>query len=544
VLGGVEANTEQQSLVNLSGEGGPSDFIQVVQGYQKGDLTGYSDIIKTNMLSYFGDVSYGYKDRYKIEGVVRRDASSRFGENNKWATFPSVKTYWIFSDEPWLKSIHDVLSFGKIRVSVGSSGNIDGDPLLQYNSFIPTSNIGAGINDIFENKLDVSTYGGQGGLVSDFNKIANRSLSWSKSTEINYGMDLEFFNHRIYVTADVYSRYIKGSVFTSQLAPYMGYNSIRSNLVDLISNGWEMNLTGYLFPRDNKFQWDWTLNLSSNKTVVAKLGNGGRDYINGTYAFVEGMPAFQYYTYEYLGPLQDVNDLPVNPMTGQPLSYYGADAGLALNQQGKIFAGMPLFTDVNGDYQIDGGDYGSDKKIIQGKSPEPKVMGGLSTNIKYGNLSLRIQSSFSFGSYVFNTSLQQMLSQYDDNILFINNALYDLSGTVKFWEKPGDKSYYPMRFITYSDGGSARSFRESSMFIEKGDYWSIDNVTLSYNLPQQIVKRVGVKGINFYTTMMNAYMWKASKNIPDPRMITKTGYYNGQGYPISRSMVLGLNVNF
>jgi TonB-linked SusC/RagA family outer membrane protein len=543
VLGGTEANIEQQSLVNLTGEGGPSDFIQVVQGYGKGDLTGSSDIVKTNMLSYFGDISYGYKNRYKIEGVLRRDASSRFGENNKWATFPSAKTYWIFSDEPWLKSIHNVLSFGKIRVSIGSSGNIDGDPLLQYNSFIPTSNIGASINDIYENRLMVSTYGGQGGLVSDFNKIANRSLSWSKSTEINYGTDLEFFNHRLYITADLYSRYIKGSVFTSLLAPYMGYNSIRSNLVDLISNGWETSITGYLFPRDNAFQWDWTLNLSRNKTVVAKLGNGGRDYISGNYAFVEGMPAFQYYTYEYLGVLQNVNDLPVNPMTGQPLSYYGADAGLALNQQGKIFPGMPVFTDVNGDYQIDGGDYGNDKKIIQGKSPEPRIMGGLSTNIKWKNVSLRVQSSFSFGNYIFNTSLQQMLSQYDDNILFLTNALYDLSSSVKFWSKPGDKAYYPMRYITYSDGGSARSFRESSMFIERGDYWSIDNVTLSYNLPQRIVKRFGLRGINVYSTMINAYMWKASATVPDPRVITKTGYYNGQGYPISRSMVLGLNVN-
>lgn len=544
VLAGTETNMEQQSLVNLSGEGGPSDFIQVVQGYKKGDLSGYSDIVKTNMLSYFGNVSYGYKNRYKIEGVVRRDASSRFGENNKWATFPSVKTYWIFSDEPWLKSIHDVLTFGKLRFSVGSSGNIDGDPLLQYNSFIPTSNIGAGIHDIYANRLVTSTYGGQGVLISDFNKIANRSLSWSKSTEINYGADLEFFNHRLYVTADIYSRYIKGSVFTSVLAPYMGYNSIRSNLVDLISNGWEMNVTGYLFPRDNPFQWDWTLNLSQNKTVVAKLGNGGRDYISGNYAFVEGMPAFQYYTYEYLGVLQNVNDLPVNPMTGQPLSYLWADAGLALNQQGKIFPGMPLFTDVNGDYQIDGADYGYDRKIIQGKSPEPKIMGGLSTNLKFKNFSLRVQSSFSFGNYIFNTSLQQMLSQYDDNILFITNALYDLSNSVKFWSKPGDRAYYPMRFITYSDGGSARSFRESSMFIEKGDYWSVDNVTLSYNLPARLVKRTGLRGINVYSTLINAYMWKASATIPDPRIITKTGYYNGQGYPISRSMVLGINVNF
>lgn len=542
-LAGTEINMDQQSLVNLNGDGGLSDYIKVVQGFKKGNIYGTSDIVKTNMLSYFGDLSYGYKDRYNIEGVLRRDASSRFGENNKWATFPSVKTYWIFSDEPWFKPIKPILSFAKLRLSYGVSGNVDSDPLLQYNSLITTSNIGAGMNDIYADKMNVGTYGGQGVVIPDFNKIANKTLSWTKSSEIDYGLDLQLFNHRIYITADAYSRYIKGSVFTSQLAPFMGYNSIRSNLVDMISNGWELNLTGYLFPRDNNFQWDWTLNLSQNRTVIAKLGNGGRDYISGNYAFIEGQPAFQYYTYDYLGPLQKLSDLPVNPMTGQPVQYYGSDAGLALNEQGKIFPGMPLFKDVNGDYLIDGGDYGNDKMIIQGKSPEPKIMGGLNTNIKYKNISLRIESSFAFGFYVFNTSLQQMLSQYDDNVAFFTQALYKLPASMSFWQKPGDNAYYPMRYITYSDGGSARSFRESSMFIERGDYWSIDNATLSYNIPQRFLRKIRLRQLNLYTTVRNAFMWKASI-VPDPREVTKTGYYNGQGYPISRSMVLGVNINF
>ncbi|MES1159862.1 MAG: hypothetical protein ABUM51_03830, partial [Bacteroidota bacterium] len=540
-LAGAEINMDQQSATQLYGEGGPSDYIQVVQGFKKETMNGYSDIVQSNLLSYFGNLSYGYKGRYKVEGVVRRDASSRFGENNKWATFPSVKSYWIFSQEPFLKPLENVLSFGKFRASYGVSGSIAADPLLQYNSLIASSNIGAGINDIYENKMDVKTYGGGGTLLADFNKIANKSLSWSKSKEVDYGLDLEFFNHRIYLTGDIYSRYSSGNVFTSLLSPEVGYNSIRSNLVDMISNGWEMGITGYLFPRTSDFQWDVTLNFSRNSTTIAKLGNGGRDYINGNYAFVTGQPAFQYYTYEYRGPLQSINDLPVNPATGQRLMYYGADAGLGLNQQGYIFPGMPLFTDVNGDFLIDGGDYGNDKKIIQGKSPEPKIQGGFQTNIKYKGLNLRVQSSFAFGHYIFNTSLQQMLSQYDDNTLFFTKALYDLSGSVKFWEKPGDKAYYPMRFITYSDGGSARSFRESSMFIEKGDYWSIDDITLSYNIPKKWTDRIGLRGLNFYSTVRNAYMWKASK-VPDPRMITKTGYYNGQGYPINRSLVLGLNV--
>lgn len=543
-LGGTEVNMEQQSFSRLYGEGGPSDYIRVVQGFSKDNIFGTSDIVKANLLSFLGNISYSYKDRYRIEGVLRRDGSSKFGANNKWTTFPSVRSSWTFSREPFFASLANIISYGKLRLSYGSSGSIDADPLLQYNSLISTTNVGAGIiGDIYSNRINVNTYGGNGTIVPDFNKIANRSLSWSKSTEINYGLDLELFKNRVYVSADIYSRYTSGLVFTSNLAPYVGYTSIRSNLVDMISNGYELGITGYLLPRSNAFQWDVTLNLAKNTTTIAKLGNQGRDYISDNYAFVLGQPAFQYYTYEYLGPLQNVDDLPVDPLTGQPMSYYGADAGLALNQQGRIFPGMPVFTDVNGDYKIDGGDYGNDKKIIQGKSPEPKIQGGLHTHLKYKNLNLRIQSSFAYGHYIFNTSLQQMLSQYDDNTLFFTDALYDLSGSVNFWQKPGDKSYYPMRYITYGDGGSARSFRESSMFIQKGDYWSIDNVTLSYTLPQTLTGRSGLRRVNIYSTVRNVYIWKAS-DVPDPRVITKTGYYNGQGYPINRSLVLGLNVQF
>lgn len=538
---GTEMKMDRQSTDWVEGEDGPSDYIKVLKGYKKEAINGGSDVVKSNMLSYFANLSYGYKDRYKIEGVVRRDGHSRFGANNKWATFPSLSTYWIFTREPWMNT--SILSFGKLRFSYGMAGQIDPDPLLQYNSFIATSNIGTSINNIYSNKLDIKTYNGKTVLISDFNKIANRSLSWSTSEEINYGLDLEFFKDRLYVTTNLYSRYEKGLIFTSALSPFMGFNSIRSNLVDMISNGYELSLTGYLFPRTNAFQWDWTVNLARNKTVIAKLGNGGRDYINGDYAFVVGQPSFQYYTYEYLGPLQDEADLPVNPMTGTPMTYLWADAGLAIGRAGKIFPGMPLFTDVNGDYQVDGADYGYDKKIIAGKSPEPKLMGGLSTNVRFKQFTFRVQSSFAFGHYIFNTSLQEMLSQYDDNIAFFQNALYDYGKDVRFWEKPGDDAFYPMRYINYGDGGSARSFRRSSMFIEKGDYWNIDNITISYSLPAKLSSKLSMRNAQVYCTMRDVYMWKKS-NVPDPRQVSKTGYYVGQGYPITRNISLGLNINF
>lgn len=541
---GVEINTDCSQYSWIAAEGGSSDYLKVIQGYQKENINAFSDIVKTNMLSYFGSATYGlFRNRYKIEAVIRRDASSRFGANNRWATFPSIKTHWVFSDEPPLKdAFENWLDFGKLRISYGTAGSIASDPLLQYNSLVSINNVGSGLNNIYSNKMDVKTYGGKSLLVSDFNKVANRNLSWSKSSEINYGIDLELFDRRLLITGDLYSKYISGLIYRSELPPYVGFNSLESNLVDMISNGYEVNITSYLFPHNRDFQWSWTANFSRNKTVVAKLGNGGRDYISGDYAFVAGRPAFQYYTYEYLGTLDSFEDLPVNPMNGQAMSYLWADAGLALGLQGRIFPGMPLFTDANGDYQIDGADYGYDKKIIDNKSPEPKVLGGLSTNIRYKGFSLRAHSSFAFGHYIFNTTLQQQLSNFDDQQRFFMLAAYKFDES-KFWQKPEDGSYYPMMYVSYSDGGSSRSFRRSSMFIEKGDYWSLDNVSLSYNLPDQITSFLKMNRANVYVTINNAFMWKESQ-VFDPRAVSKTGYYNGSGYPISRNYIFGVQFQF
>ena len=541
---GMEMNTDQSQYSWIAAEAGSSDYLKVIQGYQKENINAFSDMVKTNMLSYFGSAAYGLlRNRYKVETVLRKDASSRFGANNRWATFPSIKAHWVFSDEPFLKDVFENwMNFGKIRVSYGSAGSIASDPLLQYNSLISINNVGADLNNIHSNKMDVKTYGGKSLLVSDFNKVANRNLSWSKSNEINYGIDLELFNKRLLITGDIYSKYTSGLIYRSYLPSYVGFNSLESNLVDMISNGYEVNITSYLFPHNSDFQWSWTMNFANHKTVVAKLGNGGRDYIGGDYAFVVGRPAFQYYTYEYIGTLDSFDDLPVNPMNGQALQYLWADAGLALGLQGRIFPGMPLFTDANGDYQIDGANYGYDKKIIDNKSPEPKILGGLSTNIRYKNFSLRAHSSFAFGHYIFNTTLQQQLSNFDDQQRFFMLAAYKFDES-KFWQKPGDGSYYPMMYISYSDGGSSRSFRRSSMFIEKGDYWSLDNVSLSYNLPGKIISYLKMNRANLYITVNNAFMWKKSQ-VLDPRTVSKTGYYNGNGYPISRNYIFGLQFQF
>ena len=547
---GTELNSSRLNQLRAEGEDGMSDYMKVIQGYKKDRTYAFSDIVTSNMFSLFGLLSYGYaNNRYKIEGVFRRDASSRFGSNTRWANFPSVKAHWAFSEEPWLKPYTaSWLDFGKIRASFGTSGEIYYDPLLQYNSLISMpGGIGSGVYGIDSNKMEVKTYGGALALVSDFDKIANKDLTWSWSKELDYGLDLELFGRRLNMTFDLYSRYISNLVYRSDLPAYVGFNQISSNLVDMVGHGFETSITAYLFPRTSKVQWDWTLNLGHNTMKIAKLGNGGRDYISHdaqwhNFAFIEGSPAFQYYMYNYLGTLDNYSDLPVNPLTGEALSYTYADAGLARNLQGRIFPGMPVFEDVNGDYKIAGYEAEEDMKIIAGKTPEPKVTGGLSTGFKYKNLSVRINTSFAFGHWIVNTTLQEQLSRFDDAATFYQYGLYKFDNS-KFWTGPNDGSYYPMIYVNYWEGGGARSFRMSTMFLERGDYWSIDNINISYNLPAKWMDKLRMRGINVYVNASNVAMWKRSQ-VLDPRRISRTGYYNGEGYPVSQTIVLGAQLQF
>ncbi|MDY3979213.1 MAG: SusC/RagA family TonB-linked outer membrane protein [Tidjanibacter sp.] len=542
---GAELNTSTLNQLRVEAIDGMSDYLKVVQGYKKENTYGYSDIVTSNMLSFFTMLSYGYKEnRYKIEGVFRRDGSSRFGANNKWANFPSLKVHWAFSEEDFMAGTKSWLDFAKLRVSYGTSGDIYYDPLLQYNSLLALSSISGGLGSVSSNQMDVKTYGSKLALVSDFNKIANKDLSWSRSKEINYGADIEMFGRRLNLTVDLYSKYLSDMIYSSTLPKYVGFNQLSSNLVDMVSNGYEVSLTGYLFPRTSKVQWDFTLNLAHNTTIIAKMGNNGRDYINAdsNYAFVVGAPAFQYYMYEYAGALDEYSDLPVDPFTGEALKYTYADAGLGRNLQGRIFPGMPIFTDVNGDYLVDGSYSSTDTKIIANKSAEPKITGGLSTCFRYKDLSIRINSSFAFGHWIFNTTLQQQLSRFDSSQDFYQYALYKFDDSM-FWSAPGDGSYYPMIYVDYMDGGSARTFRVSSMFLEPGDYWNIDNLTISYNLPQRWTKAINMRGINVYATGSNLFMWKRSQ-VLDPRMVSRTGFYNGSGYPISKTFTFGVQLQF
>ena len=181
-------------------------------------------------------------------------------------------------------------------------------------------------------------------------------------------------------------------------------------------------------------------------------------------------------------------------------------------------------------------------KVIEGKTAEPKITGGLSTGFKYKNFSFRINTSFAFGHWIFNTTLYEQLSRLDNSSDFYQYALYRFDES-KFWSGPGDNSYYPMLYVNYWEGGGASIYRKSSMYLERGDYWSIDNINISYNLPDKWMSKIRLRGINVYLNISNVAMFKAS-SVLDPRKVSRVGFYNGEGYPLSQTFVIGTQIQF
>lgn len=148
------------------------------------------------MNSYFGRLRYNFKEKYMLEATIRRDGSSVFGEDVRWATFPSVAAGWIFSDEPFIKKFY-WLSFGKIRASWGRSGQ------KFHQSYLAHGLMGPSGQDFL----------GEEGMMPDrFGGLLNRKLSWEKTDQYDLGLDVSFLDYRIKMTLDYYYRYTKGQL--------------------------------------------------------------------------------------------------------------------------------------------------------------------------------------------------------------------------------------------------------------------------------------------------------------------------------------------
>ena len=375
------------------------------------------------MLSYYGRVNYSFDGKYLLTATVRRDASSRFSKDTRWGTFPSVALGWTLTEEPWLKD-NKVVSNLKLRASYGVTGQQEGIGNYNYLPVYTSSVTGA---EAFINGQYITTYRPEA-YVSD--------LKWETTTSWNFGLDFGFLNGRIGGAIDFYTRKTKDLLASVPTAAGTNFSkTILTNVGNVDSKGIEVSLNAT--PIQTK---DWEWNLSYNftwqnmKVKNLSLTQGGSQ------------------TNVKVGPSIDAYQFQVLSEGYEPYMFYVYHQ-LYDSETGKPIEGA--YADLNDDGEI------NDADLYRYHSPAPKYIMGLSTSLRYKQLTLGMSFRANIDNYVYNG--MGMSTGAWETVSYNNSQLNNLNTS---FLKTGFKTRQYL----------------SDYYVENASFLKLDNLSLSYNV--------------------------------------------------------------
>lgn len=530
-MAGMDVEFNQYKLLSAEGWAGVSDQIQVVRGFTSQNMRAGSDYQAHGLLSYYGRLVYDYDSRYMLSAVLRGDGSSRFGQNNKWGMFPSASAAWLISEEEFFKGKFPTLTLLKLRGSLGSAGKLPGSNYLSYNLY--DVNVGGYYGS------NAPSYNGVPSIRPNFeNGVAQPNISWERSLEWNVGLETEFLNGKYQFMIDMYNREGSNILMDVLLPLTTGYTTAKTNSIGVRNSGVEIVLAANPLKRGGPVNWSTRLNISYNKNTIMSLPNSGRDIIfsagsfDKTHILSVGRPINTFYMYKTNGIFSTVDDIPINPLTGEKLGVPGP------YQPGDMW-----FADLDGDYLINPFETDVNPDKLPYGDPNPKITGGWINNFTYKNFNLSIFTSFLFNRDVLNTfgaDVFENVSGTGDLAYFARISTPDFS-KMNIWRKPGDKaSYpaYPMSTYRYY------YVRGQTFWLEKGGYVRLKSISFSYDLPARIINKWKLSQVRFYGVMDNVLMLQQSDRLPDAEAVDYYGQYTGGGYPIPKKYTIGLQLQF
>lgn len=511
----------------------PTDDIKVVQGVSQQNIFGSSDLRKSAMLSFTGQLSYDYLGRYILNASYRGDASSRFGKETKWGYFPAVSLGWIASEESFLKNV-SWLSTLKIRASYGLSGTQPSDFYAPYNVW----------------DTPQTTYDGESIAMPSFSKpLTLPNLTWTKSRQGNIGADIYLFNNRLNFTVDFYSKQTKNPIFQFDFPFYSGYSKLSYNVpMKILNEGMDLSIQSRNLSGSSALQWTTNLNLSYNRNRLAALPYGNRSFTmssrdyNQNLLFTVGGPIYGWGQMIYQGVYNRLKDIPVNPITGKALTYFKG------NYQGM--PGFPKWKDVNGDYDVwsDEDKGAQDGDIVPTGDPNPRFTGGLYNEFTFKRFSVGILATFTFKRDIINTFMSNQYANvfnFGGIANFANSRLPDLS-KVDYWtptkaQDPNYNAQFPS--LSPYSANFYQFLPFSTLWNEKGDYFKIKTITVGYQLDPKWLTKLKIRGARFYGIMDNIFTFQSS-SVPDAELVSPQGEYTGGSYPLPKKITLGLEVTF
>ena len=473
---------------------------------------------------FFARLNYDYKSRYLLEVNGRYDGSSRFASDHRWGFFPSVSVGWNLTEEPFMENYRHVLSQFKVRASIGRLGNQAGAGLYTFASTMGiSSNLGGYIfND--GRHLYLNAPG-----------VINPATTWEKVDSKNLGIDFGFFNGTLSGSFDIFQRDTKDMLGPGVDFPdFFGASAPQTNNAQLRNRGWELTLN-YRGKIGNDITYNIGGSLSDATAEVTAYENPtGADPVNNWY---KGKKVGEIWGYRTDGLIK----------TQEQADEYNRTHNNKFFTTEKWTPGDIAFRDLNDDGYVNNG---------------TNKLGDMGDMVVVGNTTPRYQYTISGGinwkglgmSFIF-----QGVGKRDwnpaGNVYFWGSSSYAQVTLFKehldYWTPDNPNAYYPKPYI--HTAGGVRKFQAKTgsnttdQYLQSAAYCRLKNLTISYDLPQNIIKKAGLSQVRVFVSGENLFTITNLKGMFDPEVIFAQNSYNKEGgkqYPINRVYSIGLSVGF
>jgi TonB-linked SusC/RagA family outer membrane protein len=463
-----------------------------IDGYDSDELLGTwaggrnvnnrrSTFFKYRFNSVFARANYVYDGKYLVNATYRRDGSSRFGPDSKWANFASIGWGWIFTNESFLAD-NQILSHGKIRGSYGTTGN-DNINDFRFTSLFTSTNI---------------IYGNLIGLAPSFLSVPG--FQWETTRKLDFALELGFLKDRFFLNVNWFRNLSTDLLVDQRIPTQTGFGSYLGNFPGVIENkGWEIELVTNNLGPNSEFKWKTNFNISLLENTLLE------------YPDLENSPNSTRYR---LGEAIPNPAFPVNLV--RTLIFEGVDPE----------TGLPLYSDINEDGIISTS--GNNDREFVG-STFPKYYGGINNSFSYKGFTLDVFIYFARQKTTNHLYLTPTVGQ-------LYNPVADFAGN--YWTAPGDEAIYPRLWTGVgTQNAFISNYYSSSAAFDEVFFAKLRNVSISYKLPEKWLRGAKIGDISVYARGQNLFTYVSKEIYKDPETMNPRGI-------TPRIFLTGINVSF
>ncbi|TBN16284.1 SusC/RagA family TonB-linked outer membrane protein [Hyunsoonleella pacifica] len=488
LLLGNEFNENEISSFTGIGRGFESDAVQTLSAAAN-PPTIFDTETHAGSISYFSRLNYSFNNTYNLSLSYRRDGSSRFGDNNKYANFWAIGTSWNLHNTLFKES--ETVNNLKLRFTTGTSGN---DFIGNFSS-----------QSLYQYRFNYDDAG-----VPTLSRGANPDLTWEKNENTNFGLDFGLFNNRINGSIDYYIRTTKDLLAQIPTPLTSGFDFLDANIGNFENKGFEIALNTINVQNDN-FRWTTNITFATNEGTVVSLIEDRDLILRGNIAYKPDSPINALYLVDWAG---------VNPDTG--FNQYRDTEGNLIDYDTNLRGGnRNEITELR---------EASDKTAI------PTYHGGVTNAFTFRNFDASFLVSFSGGNHILNTGLHS---------LYNNVNLNQHIDVLNAWQNPGDQTNIAVRTVD-SRRPTTRiltsDFLQSTQFVQDASYIKLKNIVIGYTLNKTVSKKIGIERLRIFAQAQNI-LTITDVDYIDPEFASGLGGI-GLSAPINTGFSFGINANF